>query len=111
MPWQEYGPMDERLKFIARLLDGEKMATHDIPDLKVEPDNNNSTKKKYRRRPAAAAPRSRPVQVGHRQSSPSPLSRARARPERNLTEKRTLKLARCPWRSDYQTANHVQHCL
>jgi putative transposase len=26
MPWQECNPMDERLKFIARLLDGEKMA-------------------------------------------------------------------------------------
>jgi len=27
MPWKECKPMDERLKFIARLLDGEKMAT------------------------------------------------------------------------------------
>jgi hypothetical protein len=26
MPWKECDPMDERLKFIARLLDGEKMA-------------------------------------------------------------------------------------
>src|SRR5712692_2370236 len=26
MPWRECDPMDERLKFIARLLDGEKMA-------------------------------------------------------------------------------------
>src|SRR3981081_3692391 len=26
MPWQECNQMDERLKFIARLLDGEKMA-------------------------------------------------------------------------------------
>src|SRR5262245_61963462 len=26
MPWQECNPMDERLKFIARLLDGQKMA-------------------------------------------------------------------------------------
>ena len=26
MPWKECKPMDERLKFIARLLDGEKMA-------------------------------------------------------------------------------------
>src|SRR6201993_1126424 len=26
MPWRECNPMDERLKFIARLLDGEKMA-------------------------------------------------------------------------------------
>src|SRR5215470_2455437 len=26
MPWKECNPMDERLKFIARLLDGEKMA-------------------------------------------------------------------------------------
>ena len=26
MPWNECKPMDERLKFIARLLDGEKMA-------------------------------------------------------------------------------------
>jgi hypothetical protein len=26
MPWKERNPMDERLKFIARLLDGEKMA-------------------------------------------------------------------------------------
>jgi hypothetical protein len=26
MPWEECNPMDERLKFIARLLDGEKMA-------------------------------------------------------------------------------------
>ena len=26
MPWKEYKPMDERLKFIARLLEGEKMA-------------------------------------------------------------------------------------
>jgi putative transposase len=26
MPWQECNPMDERLKFIARLLDGDKMA-------------------------------------------------------------------------------------
>lgn len=29
MPWQECNPMDERLKFIARLLDGEKMAAAD----------------------------------------------------------------------------------
>src|SRR6202051_2097770 len=26
VPWRECNPMDERLKFIARLLDGEKMA-------------------------------------------------------------------------------------
>ena len=26
MPWKECNPMDERLKFIARLLDGDKMA-------------------------------------------------------------------------------------
>jgi hypothetical protein len=26
MPWKGCNPMDERLKFIARLLDGEKMA-------------------------------------------------------------------------------------
>jgi transposase len=26
MPWQECSKMDERLKFVARLLDGEKMA-------------------------------------------------------------------------------------
>ena len=26
MPWKECKPMDERLKFIARLLEGEKMA-------------------------------------------------------------------------------------
>ena len=26
MPWKECKPMDERLRFIARLLDGEKMA-------------------------------------------------------------------------------------
>jgi putative transposase len=26
MPWKECNPMDERLKFVARLLDGEKMA-------------------------------------------------------------------------------------
>lgn len=26
MPWQECNPVDERLKFIARLLDGENMA-------------------------------------------------------------------------------------
>ena len=26
MPWQECNRMDERLKFVARLLDGEKMA-------------------------------------------------------------------------------------
>ena len=26
MPWQECKPMDERLRFIARLLEGEKMA-------------------------------------------------------------------------------------
>ena len=26
MPWKVWKPMDERLKFIARLLDGEKMA-------------------------------------------------------------------------------------
>jgi hypothetical protein len=26
MPWKAYKPMDERLKFVARLLDGEKMA-------------------------------------------------------------------------------------
>ena len=26
MPWRECNPMDERLKFIARLLDGEQMA-------------------------------------------------------------------------------------
>ena len=26
MPWKECKPMDERLKFVARLLDGEKMA-------------------------------------------------------------------------------------
>jgi len=26
MPWQECNPMDERLKFVAGLLDGEKMA-------------------------------------------------------------------------------------
>lgn len=26
MPWKDYKPMAERLKFIARLLDGEKMA-------------------------------------------------------------------------------------
>ena len=26
MPWQECNLMDERLKFVARLLDGEKMA-------------------------------------------------------------------------------------
>jgi len=27
MPWKECKPMDERLKFVARLLDGEKMAS------------------------------------------------------------------------------------
>ena len=26
MPWQDCNPMDERLKLVARLLDGEKMA-------------------------------------------------------------------------------------
>jgi hypothetical protein len=26
MPWKAFKPMDERLKFIARVLDGEKMA-------------------------------------------------------------------------------------
>ena len=26
MPWQERNQMDERIKFVARLLDGEKMA-------------------------------------------------------------------------------------
>jgi transposase len=26
MPWKECEPMDERLRFVARLLDGEKMA-------------------------------------------------------------------------------------
>ena len=26
MPWKVCNPMDERLKFVARLLDGEKMA-------------------------------------------------------------------------------------
>jgi len=26
MPWRECKPMDERLKFVARILDGEKMA-------------------------------------------------------------------------------------
>lgn len=26
MPWQECNSMDERLRFVARLLDGEKMA-------------------------------------------------------------------------------------
>ena len=26
MPWKECKPMDERLKFVARLLEGEKMA-------------------------------------------------------------------------------------
>ena len=26
MPWKECQPMDERLRFVARLLDGEKMA-------------------------------------------------------------------------------------
>jgi len=26
MPWQECNPMDDRLKFVAGLLDGEKMA-------------------------------------------------------------------------------------
>src|SRR6266852_2050831 len=26
VPWRECNPMDERLKFVARLLDGEKMA-------------------------------------------------------------------------------------
>ena len=26
MPWKECKPMDERLRFVARLLDGEKMA-------------------------------------------------------------------------------------
>lgn len=26
MPWKECKPMDERLKFVARLLDGEKMS-------------------------------------------------------------------------------------
>ncbi len=26
MPWKECNPMDERLRFVARLLDGEKMA-------------------------------------------------------------------------------------
>ena len=26
MPWKECKPMDERLKFVARILDGEKMA-------------------------------------------------------------------------------------
>ena len=26
MPWKECNPMDERLEFVARLLDGEKMA-------------------------------------------------------------------------------------
>lgn len=27
MPWKECKPMDERLRFVARLLDGEKMST------------------------------------------------------------------------------------
>ena len=27
MPWNECKPMDERLRFIARLLEGERMAT------------------------------------------------------------------------------------
>ena len=26
MPWKECNPMDERLKFVARLLDGDQMA-------------------------------------------------------------------------------------
>ena len=26
MPWKECKPMDERLKFVARVLDGEKMS-------------------------------------------------------------------------------------
>ena len=26
MPWQEFSKMDERLRFVARLLEGEKMA-------------------------------------------------------------------------------------
>ena len=30
MPWKVCKPMDERLKFVARLLDGEKMAVADI---------------------------------------------------------------------------------
>lgn len=27
MPWKECNPMDERLRFVARLLDGDKMAS------------------------------------------------------------------------------------
>lgn len=41
MPWKAYNPIDERLKFVARLPDGEKMApcvvssgSHDRPDIK-----------------------------------------------------------------------------
>ena len=32
MPWKECKPMDERLRFIARLLEGEKMADKIDPD-------------------------------------------------------------------------------
>jgi hypothetical protein len=32
MPWKECKPMDERLRFIARLLEGEKMAPCFAPD-------------------------------------------------------------------------------
>jgi len=30
MPWKKCKPMDERLKFIARLLEGEKMAPQTV---------------------------------------------------------------------------------
>lgn len=30
MPWQECGVMDEKLKFVARLLEGEKIAACEV---------------------------------------------------------------------------------
>jgi hypothetical protein len=33
MPWNECNPMDERLRFLARLLEGEKMAANRRPTL------------------------------------------------------------------------------
>jgi hypothetical protein len=54
MPWKECKPMNERLKFVARLLDGEKMSALcrlTSPALCRRPINQKS------RRPASTLPK------------------------------------------------------
>jgi hypothetical protein len=36
MPWSECKPLDERLRFVARLLEGENMAPHRIAAARID---------------------------------------------------------------------------